>query len=79
MLSDGANGDGDDVDVSDIRKNLLSELSEESPVKESSGSMLPPPCPQRVGSDKMSVYLRIRPFKEEELSRGENQVRVSIQ
>lgn len=63
-----------DTSISEIRKNLLSDLSEVSPVKGSDGCMLPPPIPPSI-SDKMTVYLRLRPLKDEEVSKGEDQVR----
>lgn len=73
---------GDDLeqgDMEDIKKNLLSDLSDESPAKStSSDSMMPPPPAPSADvtacTDKMRVFLRIRPLKPEESANGENQV-----
>lgn len=73
-------GSGDEAehnDIDDIKKNLLSDLSDDSPVKLSgSDSMPPPPAPvDTSSSDKMRVFLRIRPLKPDESANGENQVK----
>lgn len=65
-----------DIDIHDIKKNLLSELNDDSPEKQVKSSMPPPPAPGTAENtaEKMQVYLRIRPLKDEERYRGEDQV-----
>ena len=85
VFMDAESGDDaeQNVEIDDIKKNLLSDLSDDSPVKSSSGSdsMPPPPAPSAdttSSTDKMRVFLRIRPLKPEETATGENQVSVGL-
>ena len=62
------------VDDAKIKKNLLSDFTDDSPIKLDEG-MPPPPAPAaNDSSDNMKVFLRIRPLSEEEKKEGEDQV-----
>lgn len=78
VFMDAESGDDTEHNIDDVKKNLMSDLSDDSPVKSASDQtrMPPPPAPAAdVSSDKMKVFLRIRPLKAEESANGENQVR----
>lgn len=69
--------DEESSSMDDIRKNLLSDLSDDSPSKSATDdeSMPPPPMPRfSDSSEKMKVFLRIRPLTEEEKNNGDTQV-----
>lgn len=72
--------DDNNVDMGDIKKNLMDDL-EDSPTKPPpEGFMPPPPVPPGTdgSNEKMKIFLRIRPLNENEKAKGENQVNTAL-